>query len=370
MKKFVLAVLAIAIAISGLGFATPDGTFPITPTPLQPGNFGPDVYMAYRYIDIGSDVSDQSINPIDLRNHNYAFTGEKIYYYVLVRDDNGKEDIQQVRWTVDGFNEEGPCDEVTVDRNGCFETIDGQVCIDDATNLQYDEQIDKVYMCILTVESSWTGTSEIHVEAEDTGGEVGQTLSETWEFNPALSVSLSTSDGQPLTFGEIQRNQVAFNVDSNCERNINEGMNYRDCSLYEPSGQEHTCDVSFSTNKLVITNDGVVDLWPFIAASDFYDSTGMARCPDSNVLGANQFEYRAIQGSWDSGWRIMPKYSDLIGCTDPLGSCHGGCRITTGNPIDVLSPSHSIEIALKIVWPKPCIGKFDTGSIYAIVKAV
>jgi uncharacterized repeat protein (TIGR01451 family) len=358
-----------------------------------PGGGGvmPGAYMAYRTIDIGCDVdgSGSSINPYEIRNSNYAFTGEKIIYYVLVRDDKGFSNINQVKWMKDNGTEMGPCTEIPIENTWLNGSFDGHfhvdegnkdILISDATNLKWDCQTDKMYKCVLTVESSWSGLSSIYVQSFNTTGSSFSTLPETWIFNPPLSISLTTSDGQPLTFGSVMKDQAVPGATSpNCMMGINEDLDHRNCTKYDldQPGQK-LCDVSFSNNKLVLTNTGIVDLWPFIAATNFYDSNGMAKCPFSNSLSANQFEYRSIQGSWDSGWNVMPQYSPDLGCSDSTngqcttidGQCRGGCRITEGSPIDVLSPTHSIETALKIVWPTPCIGSFDTGSIYAIVRAV
>jgi hypothetical protein len=400
--------------LSAMAVMAADEAFPITPNPVGPGNYGPDAYLAYRAIDIGIDVAGDgsTINPTDIRNSNYAFTGEKIYYYVLVRDDNGAADITTVKWLKDGSAEMGPCVEVPVfidasvgGGNPPDESLgayfcpnglcDGTTCsnipppqqevcdrpeyrvyIDEATNLNWDDQTDKIYRCILTVESGWGGSDPaIKVQATDQGGATGATLSENWVFNPPLSVSLVPSSGSTITWGQVQKDQAVPGVtEPNCLMNIGENLVARDCTKYNPTATgAKLCDVTFSTNKLILTNTGIPDLWPFIAADNFYASTGMANCPFSNELVANQFEYRSVQGSWDSGWRVMPQYSPNLGCkgVDLINSqCRGGCRITEGCPINVLSPSHSIETQLKIVWPTPCIGTFDTGTIYAIVRAV
>jgi hypothetical protein len=359
--------------------------------PIGPGNSGPSVFMAWRGIDIGADQdgSGSSINPTDIRNSNYAFTGEKIYYYVLVRDDNGVADINQVVWSNGSSSQEGPCFEVPVvpDNNPYFcagivnEDTKQTTCppgqdtvfINQATNLLYDDQTDKVYGCVLTVESSWNTTSQIKVSAKDQSDAWGSTLPETWNFNPPLTVSLTTSDGQPLTFGSVMKDQAVPGATSpNCVMGITEDLTSRNCTKYDldQPGQK-LCDVSFSNNKLIFRNVGVADLWPYIAATNF-ESNGMSKCPFSNELSANQFEYRVLQGSWDSGWNVMPQYSPDLGCSGITlnGQCRGGCRITTGAPIDILSPTQSSEVQLKIVWPTPCTGNFNTGSIYAIFKAV
>ena len=274
--------------------------------------------------------------------------------------------------------------------------------IDTSTNLQWDPQLGKLYKCVLTVESQWSG-SEIQVVAEDTNGDVGSTLSENWEFNPPLIVDVDTNDQEGLAFGSVILDQdVPFATEPNCVIDIGEDLTRRDCRDYIPDNYDEPqkkCDISFSTNKVIVRNIGTTNLWSFIAATNFYASSGLAKCPFTNELSANQFEYRATSGSYDSGWRVMPQYSPNLQCAgiglgdsvdfDVLGQCRGGCRIPAGgdfgpnddpdggsntNPplpgLDILSPGHTIEVALKIVWPTPCIGTFDEGDIKIIVRAV
>jgi hypothetical protein len=430
MKKL-LGILPVLVAVMATAaIAQPVGEFSIPSGPMGPGNSGPDVFLSYRAVDLGLDVdgSGSSINPTDIRPGFYAFTGERIFYIVVVRDQNGAQDINLVKWVKDSYDEMGPCTDETmyvvdatnsqVDtwnagycmspcgllENGVVEvnpdTQKGHiVCpegsykveIDTSTNLQWDPQLDKLYKCVLTVESQWYG-SEIQVVAEDTDGMSGATLAENWDFNPPLMVDVDTSDGEPLAFGEVILDQdVPFATAPNCVIDIGEnlapdcdgtegsncqGVSGRDCDDYIPDNMDEPqkkCDISFSTNKIVVENIGPpVTLWSFIAATNFYASDGLAKCPFTNELDANQFEYRAMTGSWDSGWRVMPQYAPNMECSGPFlwDTCRGACRISTGCPFDVLPPFNHIEIALKIVWPTPCIGTFDTGDILVIVRAV
>jgi len=366
------------------GWVSVDGQCLASPPP-GPGTSAPEVFLAYRAFDIGIDIdgSGSTVNPGDIRNANYAFTGERLFYFVLVRDDNGAEDINVVRWVKEEVGvpevQEGPCDWLPVDD---MHLPDDLECCRDyivaaLTNLAYDDQTDKVYMCVLTVESQWGGADPaIYIEAEDQSEGTGQMLSEYWTFNPALTVSLQPDVGDALTFDPVMEDQAPMCVRApHCTRDYESGEDQqnRDCTLYdcgEPG--EKLCDIQFSANKLVLKNLGIAELWPFIAATNFYASDGMAKCPYTNELDANQFEYRATQGTWDSGWRIMPQYAPDLGCNGPglWSQCRGGCRITTGCPMNTLTTGNSIAIQLKIVWPTPCIGTFDVGTFYAIVRAV
>ena len=377
MKKIIpSAVLTTLLLAMGVMATGPVGEFGVSVGNIGPGNYGPSVYLAYRLLDIGMDVdgSGSTINPTDIRPGFYAFAGEKIMYWVLVRDTNGESDINTVKWIKDGEDEQGPCIQVSVVGSGSNARFDANgetVYINDATNLQWDSQTDRIYYCELTVETSWTDEDPlIQVQAMDNEGDTGETFGEEWIFNPPLVVTVDTSDGNPITFGERLEDQNVPGVTSpNCIIDVGENQAFRDCSKYDTNGQpEKACDVSFSENNIVITNLGIVNLWTYIASENFYDSTGMAKCPFTNELPANQILYRAYSGSFDSGWKIMPRYSPNLGCS--YGQCKGGCKIPTQSPIDVLTQGQSIQMQLEIVWPTPCIGTFDTGEIKAIVRAV
>ncbi len=465
MKSAAITLAILAVMATAALAQSGDVGVPINP--VGPGSSAPSVHLSARAVDIGIDIdgSGSSINPTDFRPGSYAFTGERIIYVVVVRDQNGVQDIENVHWMRDG-SLETICTDVTefvddvdpssdrncndnqpVDSRGCgyymtldrTELVKNGVCddrycegndpvvkveIDTSTNLQWDQQIDKLYKCVVEVESNWDGVDEIAVHATDKSGEEGMTVPEMWNFNPPLVVDIDTSDGEPLSFGAPILDQDAVfvtdrwnEIDGNaCINTPNEGredLTYRDCTDYvacDGNGEAidcdyrepfKKCDVSFSTNKLKITNVGEVNLWAFIASEDFHATEGAAKCPYDNTLSANQFEYRAMSGSYDSGWRLMPEYSPNLGCAGiglgdstvannnlndlVFGQCRGGCRIPAGGPgftsggeqtnppipgLDILSPTHHIEVALKIVWPTPCIGTFDEGNVHVLVRAV
>src|SRR3989344_3560613 len=306
MKK--LAILpAVLLVLSAVVLAQSDITVPIT-SPIGPGNSGPQVFLSARALDIGIDTdgTGSSINPTDFRPGNYAFAGERIIYVVVVRDQNGVADIENVHWIRDG-DLETICTDVTsavwdsgVDAEYCFDRDRGELIsepdlgggpecdsesneviieIAASTNLLWDEQIDRLYKCVLEVETQWSGYSDIAVHATDKGGEEGSTLSQRWNFNPPLIVDVTTSDDEPLAFGNPILDQAAvFATSPNCVNEPNDGaedLTYRDCQDYVACENNEVvgcserdagklCDISFSTNKIIVTNVGEVNLWTFI----------------------------------------------------------------------------------------------------------
>ncbi len=399
-------ITALAILVfSAAAFA--QGEFSFNVTPMQPGNSDPMVFLAHRELDIGIDVagSGSTINPTDFRPGFYAFTGEMLTYKVLVRDLNGAADIMTVKGTRGGA-QEVLCTQVSLldlldetnstnqtcaglnhlNTGGNISINDDVECVARLTNLQWDAQTDRIYKCKFTVASTWLGTL-ITVVANDTGNNSGSMVPENWTFNPALEIDVDTSTGGVLAFGPIIQDQNTLHTDDpNCVRKSMGGgdtdLTNRECQQYNPTDiGDKKCDISFSTNKLVIRNVGVTNLWAFIAATDFSASTGIALCPFTNNLDNKQFEYRAISGSFDSGWRVMPQHAPNLGCSGigytlaPIGQCRGACRIPVGDVaglpgLDILSPGLTIEVQLKIVWPTPCIGNFDTGQVKVVVRAV
>lgn len=330
------------------------------------------------------------INIFNYRNGQYAFTGEKLEYYILARDSKGAVHIQGARWVIDedgpgndrDWEEEALCNEVTGEELEDW-LRENEDRIKQLTNLAYDEFTDKIFHCLLTIEPFYEGQSYITVQVKDIMNCTAEIPYETWIFNPPLKVEIGiNNDDNEIIFNERQEG-TAFRVQPNCERNIDKSINPRNCPLYAFGewfmDEAEECDVSFSQNKLIIKNPALIDdepnpisLWLFIAGSNFYATDSLAKCPYTNQLQIEQFEYRAISGTHDSHWRIMPEYSENDFCSGPtlLDSCMGGCRISTGNPIDTLPPSNWVELQLKIVWPMPCIGVFNKGEMYIIIKAV
>jgi len=355
MITSLVAISLVTMCMATIALASPDETaFPISVNPAQPGNTAPMVSLIERWVDIGGDVdgTSSSINPTDYRMPSYAFTGEKINYLVLARDENGAADIVDAEWvySADGvtYTKQTPCTQIPPVHAKWIEY---------ETELNLDCTTDKVFICTLTVEPSWTGSGSIKLQAMDLSHATGSTVFETWTFNPALTVSVGTNDMQPLTFGQ----PVDETIHQPCNRDIDGSMIYDNCKI------------SYSTNAIRIKNMGSpVNLWVFLAGTDFYASSGTALCPTSNNLFVGQFEYRAYSGSQNNDWTRLAEYDTNAVCT--LGTCdvkNGAMnQLVTGSPLELLSPGGSIDAQMKIVWPTPCIGTFDQGSIYAIVKAL
>lgn len=360
MKNLTIGLtMALAfVALSAVALASPDETaYSIPVNPAQPGNTAPQVTMIERWVDIGADVdgTSSSINLLDVRMPSYAFTGEKVNYLVLVRDQNGADDIVDAQWVyaVNGeYSAQSPCTRI-------FPV--NPMWIAHETELNLDCDTDKVYVCTLTVEPSWSGAGNVKVQATDLSNAMGSTIFETWTFNPALTISVGTNDNQPLTFGQPSDGTIP----QACNRD------------FDGSIVMDNCKISYSTNSIRIKNmASPVNLWVFLAGTDFYATSGTALCPTTNNLFVGQFEWRAMSGSQDNDWKQLSEYDTNAPCglfscdakPGPTQETHN--QLVTGSPFDVLTPGGTIDVQMKIVWPTPCIGTFNSGSIYAIVKAV
>jgi len=363
MKKFAFFAILASLLLAIPAFADViSGNVTVS---AQPGDLPPIICIYHRDVEIGTQANPPGVNPLDWRTSLYAFTGERIKYTVVVRDPNGADDIGFVKAFVNNMEEALGYQTYLPPR------CDGLGTTNSAT--------DKAFNITITVESAWSSGNLVLKVFNSAGDPTEATHSESWYFNPPLAMEVTTSNGQPITFGSM----------------------------------DPVTRCAHSTNKLVVKNTagGGVNLWTFIAGTDLFDTTGAARCPTSNVLEIEKYMfYRAWSGTqWQSwqGWFNMSKYNQNDGCVvpdkdsyfngDPAtfgapGStwtleqyrndsgptCYGGLPVPMPNPKDdkkdilehMLTNGGTLEVEFKICYPTPCIGTFDHGTIYIFGKAV
>ena len=308
-----------------------------------PGNQEPVICVYER------EVIVDGINTYEMRASQYAFTGEVIKYYFVVRDVNGALDIGHA------------FAKVTSGNTTLLEVVANPVELPDSCDGlgKTDERWDKAFEVTITVEPTWYDWSEIVLTVEDSHGMLTDSrYSERWFFNPAISLDVRTTDGQPIHFEPLPDNANNYN-----ERWVH------------------------SVNKLLVTNDaeGGVNLWVFIAATDFTDPEGPSKCPTTNVLSVDNLCYRAQSGTFGSGqWYAMYRYDEDASCNALPGICyaespkHPVCTDagTNGVPADLVPESNiltnggTMEIEFKLHYPMPCIGNFEDGRIYVFGKAI
>jgi len=234
---------------------------------------------------------------------------------------------------------------------------------------------DKKFECTYSVEPFRVGEKVVMLLVSDSSYVMtGATHSESWYFNPSISMRVETSDGQAISF-----EQMPYGADEPAERTVH------------------------SLNKIKVKNtaEGGVNLWTWVAGTDFYASQGQAVCHDglnnvdTNRIAIEQYMwYRGWSGtqwtSWE-GWAQMSKYNQNDGCDIPVSgdysgtppTCYGALpvpfpRTTLADPQNnipdplehVLTNQGTMEMEFKLQYPVPCQGVFDHGTIYVFGKAV
>lgn len=357
MSKLFAGIFSLVLATLVLGTAVfADVAVGETGIGAQPGDQDPRICVKHRDVTIGWDADPVGINALDYRTGMYAFAGELIEFTIVVRDPNGALDVGFPKIRVAGAPEV-LCNEIELPYE-----CDGMGMINSET--------DRAYVCHLTVEPSWEDEKEVKITAYNSAFEpTDGTHVETWFFNPALSMSVSTSDGMAIHFEEMP-----YGADTPEERTVH------------------------SLNRLKVKNtaEGGVNMWMYLAGTDLYDPSGASKCPVTNQLSIRQMAYRGWSGtqwtSWE-GWVQMGKYdqnaacdpvaedsyinavgSDLVSDTDM--TCYGGLPVPYDH--NALQPqlSHlltnqgNLEVEFKLTYPTPCVGTFSEGSLLVFGKAV
>ena len=325
----------------------------------NPGDEEPKICVYHRDIVIGYEADPVGINIFDYRTSNYMFAGEQLEFTVVVRDPNGVTDIGFARLKNIVTNNSVICTPTTLPAS-----CDGLGAKNTLT--------DKAFVCLLTAqpevdltpptnnpamddkdEMGWYGPEQVKIVVENSGGvETSATHVEIWWFNPALALSVTTSDDQAIHFEDMDT-QTRY---------------------------------AHSENNLEIQNlaEGGVNMWMFLAGTDLTSPTG-GICPDTNALRIEQnMWYRAWSGTqWTSneGWVSMGKYNQDDSCVvttqSLVGHCYGGkpvpypTTIDTYDPLEnVLTNQGTLGVEFKIHYPTPCIGTYNQGTLSIIGKAI
>lgn len=307
---------------------------------LSTGNFKPNVYMNPNQRVVWD------MTGLITRAKNYAFTGEKINWTVLVTDENGVTDIKDVLVTVGSNRGIGNPVEV-----GCNirpnQLTDGTIVpwANDGTGpVVFNSQFMRIYVCILTVEPGMLSEYWVVAEATDQSNEKAIfDENEFWFFNPALSLSVSGA----INFGQLK------------------------------PGQTH-----YSSSNVVVTNyaeeGSGVQMNMSISGTDFFDNkNSAARCPDSNVLNLRRgawpdnftgFAYYATSGSYSTNTNVG---KDLEGYDNiPYETGDPDDRALIIDSLPDLAQGADITLTFRLTVPSPCNGNFNNGSIYFWGQAI
>jgi hypothetical protein len=368
-----LLTICLLLLVTFSGPISAHGVVGIIPVGNGQADQPPRICIDHRDVTIGNQVDSGGINDIDYRTGMYAFTGEQISYRILVRDPNGAEDIGKVHLRVNG-QKEAICSQIPLSE---IETCNGLGSPNYGYGYGYGySSTDKAFECILTVEQSWYGEKDVLITVYNSRFQLTDaTHKEKWFFNPEISFSMTTSDGKPIRFEEMP-----YGADTPEERTVH------------------------SLNRMVVKNtaEGGVNMWMYLAGTDFYSSEGVAQCPDTNKLSIENMAYRAWSGTqWQSweGWVQMSKYNQNAACTPVSSSsyinepvdgpdynlhpeaetnmiCYGGLPVPYDFNVAEAWQSHFLtnqgrmEVEFKLTYPIPCIGDFDQGSILVFSKVV
>jgi hypothetical protein len=340
--KILAGIVSIMALLAVSGFAFADVATGEIGAGAQPGDQVPRICIQHRDVCIGTCANPPGINAFDYRTGLYAFTGEQIEYTVVVRDPNGALDIGFVKALVGGQEEvlgnPQPFKEGTCDGMGTL-----------------SEDTDRIFHVLISVEPQWYGDTKVVVAAYNSNNQATEaTHNENWFFNPAISISVTTSDGMPIHF-----EQMPYGADTPEERTVH------------------------SLNKIKVKNtaEGGVNMWMFVGGTDLYDPSGASKCPLTNYIAVeDQMMYRGWSGtqwtSWE-GWMPFKKYNQNDGCDVSEGHCYGATPVPYDQnaPMsqqlqNVLTNQGTLEIEFKLTYPMPCVGSFSQGTIYVFGKAV
>jgi len=358
MAFLVLAVLPVVIAVSvGSGIGVD----------IETEDFEPRVFMCDSRLLFDDNTEPGRITEggdlLFERMNNYAFEGEQIQWEVIVWDKNGIEKVKDVYVTLGSSQGDGNDIEVNCVLDKILEHRDS---VSDSCNArELEESLDHfndntaaIYICTLTVETpeSMEGEFWVTVEAEDLDGEFGtMDENEFWFFNPEIALGIIGD----LTFDDVRPGTMSY------------------------------------SETLLIRNDAEagsgVRLDMFISGTDFYDSSSSgAKCPVSNVLGLENFDYFATHGSYSTqidGRSDAEGYVPIgygVGFNDPNpfygdGSLPDvdGYEILQTFPTNfgyyqsnILSPGSEVAMTFRLDLPEPCNGDFDTGQIFFWGEAI
>jgi hypothetical protein len=312
-------------------------------------------------------------NVMQDRRDNYAFTGEQIGELVVARDLDGAIAISHAMLQVDGMDV-AYCNELSIDSVCDIDEATGKwinckwrdhmdqsfsdlmnefpAQISESTTAGFDRAYDKLFECILTVTDDMQGPMDITVEVSDVvNDQTAVTPIQTWYFNPAVSVSVTVSEGDGIEFED-----------------------------------GYAGDTVYSLNKLLLENaaEGGVDIAIWLGGTDLTSPTSAAKCPWSNILdvegidGYDGMDFRCnldnglyVEQTWqdirnkvikDDCWDVNDGEGEVETCLDlnPLFYAHE----------NVLENGHEADCSFKLQYPVPCIGDFTGGNLIILMRAI
>ncbi len=375
LASLVLMVLVLSVMPSVLATSVGTGVG----VDINTEEFAPRVWMCDHRIVSDDGVQwgrvSQDEQEMMERSNNYAFEGEQIGWKVLVMDKNKIDQNIDVYATIGDSQGEGNDIEVNCERLGWEPEHIPDSCnarIQEEYLTDFNDDTMSFFWCTFTVETpeSMYGEYWVTVEAQDGEGLMGtMDENEYWYLNPEIALDIQGD----LTFEDVRPGTDSY------------------------------------SDTLLVGNDADegsgVKLDMFISGTDFYDSSSSgARCPDTNQLSLDAFRYFATNGAYSTAtdaendlalegiydvstvrdrdvegyvniqrgdhWdRSMYYEAEIMQAgfeAEPPGS-GGPVGYYRGN---ILTPGAEMALTFKLSLPEPCVGDFDSGSIYFWGEAI
>jgi hypothetical protein len=302
-----------------------------------------------------SGCVDRWLNGEQDRRDNYAFTGEQISELVVARDLSGAVAMTQAIMSVGG-SDIVYCQEIpyTTQWKGHFvtELASGELPaqISEVPLAGFNPAYDKLFQCSMTVTDDMQGPQDITVTVYDTYNNIEASVPvQTWYFNPAVSISVTLSEGSSVEF--------------------------------EPG---YAGETVYSTNKLLLENaaEGGVDIAIWIGGTDLTSPSMAAKCPFTNVLdveSAMQFKCNLDNGLYvEQMWQCVENKNLKLGClmySDGINGATEDEQCLGLNPLfaahnNVLENGHEADCSFKLTYPVPCIGEFTGGNLVILMRAI
>ncbi|MFT4303688.1 MAG: hypothetical protein ACMXYG_03920 [Candidatus Woesearchaeota archaeon] len=352
MKKISLLSLVLCIFFVPFAFASSFG-IGITPD-VNVGTVNPEVWQCDGRVVLAGNTAPGRISPGDeliSRMNNYAFEGEQVVWRTLVYHPNGISNaIQDVVVRLDSVNSysvsTGPICSLTY--LAASETVDAScnAIVNGQPYTVASSGVSAYYDCIFTVSNTSYGEYWLEVVVTDNNGnEIIAPNVEYWFLNPVVGLGIDGS----LAFDNVVPGSTVYSQ-------------------------------SLLVENLADAGSGVM-LDMFISGSDFYDSSSSgALCPTSNVLSLSNWAYRAFNGAYSTNTDIRADaygYIQINPATsfNPTAfyDSHEIMQLVPFGPYylaNVLAPGAEFVLTFRLDVPQPCIGNFDSGSIFFWGQAI
>lgn len=385
MNKYITNLVIVLLVLAVSPVIAVDTSTSITPD-ITIEDFAPMIWQCGE-----RRVTDDGVEPgrctaeddiMSERQNNYAFEGEQVQWDVLVLDKNGIEKISDVYvglspsqvicdedcmldkilggQDAEDFDIEANCELVEVldphdsSQNEILDNCNARILEEELTHVSdFSQNVAAFYKCTLTVETADSMQGEywaapIVVDLDDNFAVIDE--KDYWFFNPEIGLNL---------YGDLSFEDVRPGTQS-----------YSDGLLVENAAE---------------AGSGVL-LDMYVSGTDFFDSDSSgAKCPVSNVLELDNFDYYATHGAYSTfgqtgadaeGYMSIPLGDKITASKEIVGSqtyaqAHADnvCSATEflGN---FLSPGDEMSLTLRLSVPEPCNGNFDTGDIFFWGEAI